>query len=105
MQRQVGFVISIMVLLGSAEAVAQDLSAGKAHYQDVCKNCHGARAQGMASFPKLAGRNAEYLEKRLKQYRAGEKVGANTAIMKPNAVNLSDKDIADIAAYIASRFE
>lgn len=93
------------LLLGSTQAHAQDAAAGEAAYQSVCKNCHGPTAKGMASFPKLAGTTAEYLEGRLKQYRAGEQVGANTALMRPHAEGLSDEDIANLAAYISTTFE
>jgi len=93
------------ILLCSSHAGAQDIAAGEAAYQSVCRNCHGPTAKGMASFPKLAGQSADYLEGRLQQYRAGEKVGANTALMRPHAVDLSDGQIADLAAYIATAFD
>jgi len=93
------------ILLCSSHAGAQDIAAGEAAYQSVCRNCHGPTAKGMASFPKLAGQSADYLEGRLQQYRAGEKVGANTALMRPHAVDLSDAQIADLAAYIATAFD
>jgi len=86
-------------------AAAQDLKAGEDLYQSLCRNCHGPQAQGMASFPELAGRDAGYLEMRLTQYRAGEQVGANSALMMPNAAELTDAQIAGVAAYIAQNFE
>lgn len=103
--RHTVFFIVLGLLFSPTDSLAQNVPTGKEHYQKVCKNCHGSKAQGMASFPKLAGRNADYLEKRLKQYRAGEKVGANSALMQPHAVNLSDSEIANIAAYIALNFD
>jgi len=93
------------LLLCSSHAGAQDVAAGEAAYQSVCRHCHGPTAKGMASFPKLAGQSADYLEGRLNRYRAGEKVGANTALMRPHAAELSDQEIADLAAYIAATFE
>ena len=86
-------------------AQAQDVSAGETLYQDVCRNCHGPKAQGLASFPKLADKTADYLSMRLEQYRAGERVGANSALMMPHAKDLSDEDIANLAAYITTAFE
>jgi cytochrome c553 len=59
----------------------------------------------MASFPKLAGHDAEYLLERLQQYHAGEKVGPGSALMIPVAQDLSEEDMANVAAYIASTFE
>ncbi len=92
-------------LSGPVQANAQDVSAGEALYQSVCKNCHGPKAQGMASFPKLAGNSAEYLVERLNQYRAGERVGPNSALMMPLAADLSDEDIVDLAEYITTSFD
>ncbi|MGS4944770.1 c-type cytochrome [Meridianimarinicoccus sp. RP-17] len=96
-----------IVVLGAALALggaagAQDLETGEELYGESCRNCHGPRAQGMASFPKLTGQDAAYLAGRLEQYRAGERVGPNSALMQPNAADLSDADIANLAAFIAS---
>lgn len=81
---------------------ATDLAAGQTLYQKSCKNCHGPKAQGMASFPQLAGKDAAYLQNRLQQYRAKEPVGPNSPIMYPVARELSDEDIANVAGFIAS---
>jgi len=93
------------VMTCAPAARAQDASGGEALYQGLCRNCHGPTAQGMASFPKLAHQSEAYLVERLKQYRAGEKVGPNTALMQPNAADLSDAEIASVAAYIATNFD
>ena len=79
-----------------------DLSAGETLYKKSCKNCHGPTAKGMASFPKLTGNSAEYLIDRLTRYRDGEKFGPNTPLMMPQAANLSNADIANIANYIST---
>lgn len=94
-----------LALTGANAANAQDAAAGETLYQDVCKNCHGPTAKGMASFPKLVGNDAGYLVGRLEQYRAGEKVGPNSALMMPVASELSDKDIAALAKYITTAFD
>ena len=79
-----------------------DPMAGEEMYQSVCRNCHGPTAKGMASFPRLAGQDPEYLSEALRAYRAGETMGYNTALMAPHAKELSDQDIADLTAYIAT---
>ncbi len=83
-------------------AISVDLEAGKKLYKKTCKNCHGPTAKGMASFPKLADKETAYLIERLNQYRAGEKVGPNSALMSPQAAKLSDADISNISHYISS---
>ncbi len=99
------FAVLAAYMIGTSQVVAQDIAAGETLYQKSCRNCHGPTARGMASFPKLAGNDAEYLVMRMEQYRAGEQVGPNTALMRPQAANLSDEDIANIASYIANSFE
>ncbi|WP_018142296.1 c-type cytochrome [Thioalkalivibrio sp. ALJ7] len=90
-----------------AEAVAAiavdegDVERGQSRY-NTCVACHGAQGQGTPVFPALAGRDAEYIADKLVRYRAGETVGDRTALMAPNAANLSDEDIADLAVYVAT---
>ena len=84
-----------------AGAAAGDAAAGQARYA-ACVSCHGPQGQGMGIFPKIAGQSAEYIAGKLTAYRAGETVGPTTALMAPQAMGLTDKDIADLAAYIAS---
>lgn len=92
---------------GDAQPVEQsaDIEAGEKIYRNVCRNCHGPKAQGMASFPGLAGLDPAYLKSRLAQYKAGEKVGPNSPIMYPVAQDLSDEDIANVSAFLAETFE
>ncbi|MEL7138499.1 MAG: cytochrome c [Pseudomonadota bacterium] len=85
-------------------AEAQDVDAGAEVYKSTCRACHGPTAKGLASYPKLAGRSADYLVMRLQQYRSGERLGPNTPLMAPMARQLSDADIANLATYIATEF-
>ena len=89
----------------SVETLVPDLAAGEEHYQSVCRNCHGPSGQGLSSYPRLAGLDAEYLTYILGEYRAGETIGYNTMLMAPHAKELSDQDIANLAGYIAETFE
>lgn len=92
-------------LLGTASASAQNVAAGEEIYKKVCRNCHGPKAQGMASFPRLAGNTVQYITTRLERYRAGEVLGPNTPLMAPRAAVLSDEDIANVATFIATSFK
>jgi len=82
-------------------AVAGDAAAGQERFA-TCVSCHGAEGEGMGIFPKISGQDAEYIAGRLEQYRAGEQVGPNSALMMPHATGLSDEAIADLAAYVAT---
>lgn len=74
-------------------------------YAISCAQCHGPTARGMAGFPSLTGRDAEYIQSRLETYRAGQEVGASSILMIPAARNLSDDDIANLSELIASKFQ
>lgn len=83
---------------------APDLEAGALLYAEGCAQCHGRAGRGMASFPSLMGREIDYLADRLEQYRAGKSIGPNSALMMPVAAELSDEEIANLAAYISEEF-
>lgn len=99
------FVIVAVLTLDAAQAQDVDTEAGKKIYSSVCKNCHGPTGKGMASFPRLSDKDADYIASRLKQYRAGETVGPNSPLMIPQAAKLSDDEIASLAAYISTSFQ
>ncbi|MEM9762020.1 MAG: cytochrome c [Pseudomonadota bacterium] len=98
------FVVVAMGLSGIAHAEAPDLEAGGQLYKNECRACHGPTAKGLASYPKLTGQSQEYLVDRLQQYRAGKRLGPNTALMAPRAKNLSDDDIVNITSFIVENF-
>ncbi|MET0289953.1 MAG: cytochrome c [Pseudoxanthomonas sp.] len=67
-----------------------------------CIDCHGAEGNAPidATYPKLGGQYADYLGHALQNYRAKQR---DHALMTPQASELSDQDISDLAAYFASR--
>ena len=94
--------VGIMMQSGLAYA-AGDAEAG-AQKVAVCAACHGADGKSAADiYPHLAGQHAAYLESAIKAYRDGERTGGMAAMMTPQATNLSDEDIADIAAYYSKQ--
>lgn len=70
-----------------------------------CRACHGNRAQGVASYPRLSDKNAAYIADKLATYRAGKRIGPNSVLMIQNAKGLSDKEISGLAVYISTAFE
>lgn len=68
---------------------------------ETCLGCHGVRGYFNVyptyHVPKLGGQGAKYIESALKAYRQGTR---QHATMHANAENLSDQDIADIAAFL-----
>jgi len=61
-----------------------------------CAICHGPQGVSDANSPNLAGQFAAVTYKELNDFKTGARV--NT-IMSPFAVNMSDQDMRDIAAY------
>lgn len=77
-----------------------DAAAGQAK-SALCATCHGADGNSqLAINPKLAGQNAKYLVKQLKDFKSGARPGATMAAM---VLSLSDQDMEDIAAWYASQ--
>lgn len=68
-----------------------------------CVGCHGARLEGMASLPPLAGRSPTYLLRQLVAYRTGDRAGADAAPMQAVVAQLGIEDMIAVAAYAASR--
>lgn len=84
----------------SSPSLGGDIKAGEARYAQNCGNCHGPGGMGLASYPKLSGKEVPYLIDRLKTYRAGTKIGPNSSLMIMMATPLSDEEISNLAAYL-----
>ncbi len=98
-------VVGVTLVMSMTDVQAGEVAAGEERYKVNCVNCHGKTGKGMAAFPALAGRDQAYVAERLTKYRAKEKIGPNSAIMMSLTEDLSDEDIADLAAYISATFQ
>jgi len=67
----------------------------------ACKVCHGDRAQGNATFPRLAGQHSDYLVKQLNVFQRTDR-RPEGAVMKTIAHLLDANDIRAVAAYLQS---
>lgn len=74
---------------------------GKATGQS-CVDCHGAEGNAPidGTYPKLAGQYYDYIAHSLQAYRDGDR---EHALMSSQAKDLTDQQIADLAAYFGSR--
>lgn len=95
-------VVSLLLTLGitGLAQAAGDAAAGQGKAV-MCGACHGADGNSLApNFPKLAGQGERYLLKQLNDIKSGNRqVVEMTGLLN----NLSDQDLADIAAYYASQ--
>ena len=70
----------------------------------ACAACHGGNGEGGIG-PALAGQTSDVIASKLAAYKAGETLGAQSALMWGQAAGLSEEDIANLAAYISTGFE
>jgi cytochrome c553 len=67
----------------------------------VCEACHGVTGKSVdPTYPNLAGQHASYLAQALGDYRSSARTNP---IMAGMATNLSNQDIADLAAWFSSQ--
>jgi cytochrome c553 len=67
----------------------------------LCMTCHGPGLNGLADFPRLAGRSPSYLMRQLYDFKAGTRVDT-TGLMKVVVANLTQDDMVSISAYLSS---
>ncbi len=86
-----------------APAAAGDAAAG-AQKNAMCIGCHGITDYKTAfpevySVPRIGGQNPAYIVKALQAYKSGERTHPS---MRGISATLSDKDMADLAAYYSA---
>lgn len=82
---------------GAADPIAGQSKTG------MCAGCHGIEGYRTAfpevyTVPRIAGQHEAYLVRALQAYRSGERTHPS---MRAVAASLTDKDMADLAAYYA----
>jgi cytochrome c553 len=100
--------IAAGIALGAPAFAQQAAPAGdpkEAHKKiAMCEGCHGIAGYKTAyplvyHVPKLGGQSVEFISNALHAYKAGQRKHPS---MRGIAASLSDKDIADLAAYYAA---
>src|SRR6056300_1751003 len=92
------FVLSfgLVATVQAAGIIKGDAAAGEGKTV-TCSACHGADGNSaVPTFPKLAGLGHKYLLKQMKDIRDGRRP---VALMAGQVDNMSDQDLADIAAF------
>lgn len=108
-------IVSLVLTFGMAGMAfaGGDASQGK-EKAAACVACHGEGGNSMATtFPKLAGQHEKYLFKQMKDIQCGELsadeqreqkcAGRSIPTMTGQLSNMSDADLADIAAYFSTQ--
>ena len=105
MKRSITWRLTVAAALTMSAAAA--MAAGNAQEGEIkargCTGCHGIpgyfNVYPTYRVPKVGGQKEGYIVAALKAYKSGDRTHAT---MQAQAESLSDKDIADIAAYFAS---
>jgi cytochrome c553 len=94
--------IGLISLFGAQTALALtgDAAAG-AQKAAVCGACHGADGNSVnPEWPRLASQHPEYIVEQLGLFKKGLRTNP---VMAPNAMVLSEQDMADLAAYFSGQ--
>jgi cytochrome c553 len=95
------FAAGLVNLWSGPVAAAGDAAAGekKAYF---CSTCHGADGNStITGTPRLAGMNARQFAAKMKAYKSGKAMVHPMMAILTNGLN--DQDVADLAAFYASR--
>jgi len=91
--------IVCLSLFTAASYAGGDIEAGK-EKSVTCAACHGGEGISPTDvWPNLAGQKEQYLLAQIKAFKDGTRVNAQ---MAPMVANLSEEDMANLAAYYAS---
>jgi cytochrome c553 len=102
MKKLLSSLLALVLGASGVTAMAQDAKAGEKKIA-MCIGCHGI-AGYQASFPEvyrvpmISGQNAKFIVAALDAYKKGDR---KHPTMRGIADSLSDKDMADVAAYYA----
>ncbi|HQT31775.1 MAG TPA: c-type cytochrome [Thiobacillus sp.] len=105
------FVASLVAALAATSAFANapaatpaskgDPKAAESIVNQVCAACHAVDGNSVAAAnPKLAGLNAEYINKQLTEFKSGAR---KNAIMSGMVANLTPQDMLNLAAYFSAQ--
>ena len=93
-------IVAAALAMALSPSFAADMQAGRKLAQVQCQTCHGI--DGIAKMPiapHLAGESEIYLQTQLKAFRSGKR---EQEMMTVVAKNLSDDDIANLAAWYSA---
>jgi cytochrome c553 len=95
-------------LAGRTHAPAAQLREGQRIFEQglpaagvrACAGCHGTKAEGATTFPRLAGQHADYLYRQLKTF--GTRLRPHGVLMKNELAGLKPAQMKAVAAYLQS---
>ena len=102
MLRKSPIIILMFVLAVFASNVQAEGDAARGQeLAEYCVDCHGDDGLGDEDIPTIAGMDAADMRKALMDFKSGARVD-EYEMMVETAVDLSEQDIADLAAYFTT---
>ena len=68
----------------------------------ACGTCHGPTLEGIVNIPAIASRSPSYMMRQMWDMKVGARKGPMTQLMKPVVANLTQDDMLNVVAYLAS---
>jgi cytochrome c553 len=68
----------------------------------ACGICHGSDMRGLGAVPSIAGRSPSYMGRQMYDFRTGARNGPWAPLMTGVVQKLTDEDIVDTLAYLAT---
>ena len=90
------------VPVGSIAKGKQLVESGAGGRSLPCASCHGPDLKGVATIPDIASRSPSYMARQINDYQRGTRNGPMAMLMKPVVDKLTEDDIVNITAYLAS---
>ena len=88
-------------LLGAALLPVSVFAADKGMVLALsCASCHGTNGASPGSIPRIQGRPAEYIEKAMLQFKAGQRPAT---VMNRIAKGYTDEEIKLLSAYLGNQ--
>ena len=85
--------------IAKGEALVKTGGNGKTF---ACTLCHGPDLKGVATVPSIAGRSPSVMARQLVDFQTGARNGPGAALMKSPVAKLTNADLVNITAYLAS---
>lgn len=91
--------LAALLLMGIAGGAPADDLAAQQKARQLCGGCHGPEGKAINPlWPNLAGQNAPYLAKAMRDYKSGARQDPNMTAL---AATLTEAEIDAIAAWFA----
>ncbi len=104
MTRGYTFLLTSLAFLLASSAVAADTLDGETLFRErTCFTCHGPDAKSpiLPEFPKLAGQNAPYMLRQMRDIKSGARANGNTAAMRGVLHLVTDEEMQVLVQYLS----